>query len=63
MGRSAADIHSARPTRRRPSTTEDTHLNRRSFTMRKLIPVVGPLLAAVLAMIPVVGAILAGVLA
>jgi hypothetical protein len=31
--------------------------------MRKLIPVVGPLLAAVLAMIPIVGAILAGVVA
>ncbi len=31
--------------------------------MRKLVPVVGPLLAAVLAMIPIVGAILAGVLA
>ncbi len=31
--------------------------------MRKLVPVVGPLLAAVLAMVPVVGAILAGVLA
>jgi hypothetical protein len=31
--------------------------------MRKLIPVVGPLLAAVLAMIPVVGPILAAVVA
>jgi hypothetical protein len=31
--------------------------------MRKLIPVVGPILAAVLAMIPIVGAILAGVVA
>ena len=31
--------------------------------MRKLIPVVGPLLAAVVAMVPIVGAILAGVLA
>ncbi len=31
--------------------------------MRKLIPVVGPLLAAVVAMIPIVGALLAGVLA
>lgn len=31
--------------------------------MRKLIPVVGPLLAAVLAMIPIVGALLAGVVA
>jgi hypothetical protein len=31
--------------------------------MRKLIPVVGPLLAAVLAMIPVVGPILAGIVA
>ena len=31
--------------------------------MRKLIPVVGTLLAAVVAMIPIVGAILAGVLA
>jgi hypothetical protein len=31
--------------------------------MRKLIPVVGPLLAAVLAMIPIVGPILAGVVA
>jgi hypothetical protein len=29
----------------------------------KLIPVVGPLLAAVVAMIPIVGALLAGVLA
>ena len=31
--------------------------------MRKLIPVVGPLLAAVLAMVPILGAILAGVVA
>jgi hypothetical protein len=31
--------------------------------MRKLVPIVGPLLAAVVAMVPVVGAILAGVLA
>lgn len=31
--------------------------------MRKLIPVVGALLAAVLAMIPIVGALLAGVVA
>jgi hypothetical protein len=31
--------------------------------MRKLVPVVGPLLAAVLAMIPVVGPILAAVVA
>ena len=31
--------------------------------MRKLIPVVGPLLAAAVAMVPIVGAILAGVLA
>ncbi len=31
--------------------------------MRKLIPVVGPLLAAVLAMIPILGAILAAVVA
>ena len=31
--------------------------------MRKLVPVVGPLLAAVLAMIPIVGAILAGIVA
>ncbi len=31
--------------------------------MRKLIPVVGPLLAAVVAMVPIVGAILAGILA
>jgi hypothetical protein len=31
--------------------------------MRKLIPVVGPLLAAVLAMIPIVGPILAGIVA
>jgi len=31
--------------------------------MRKLIPIVGPLLAAVLAMIPIVGALLAGVVA
>lgn len=31
--------------------------------MRKLIPVVGPLLAAVLAMIPIVGVILAGIVA
>ncbi len=34
-----------------------------AFQMRKLIPVVGPLLAAVLAMIPIVGAILAGIVA
>ena len=31
--------------------------------MRKLIPVVGPLLAAVVAMVPIVGVILAGILA
>jgi hypothetical protein len=31
--------------------------------MRKLIPIVGPLLAAVLAMVPIVGAILAVVVA
>jgi hypothetical protein len=31
--------------------------------MRKLIPVVGPLLAALLSAIPVVGPILAGILA
>lgn len=31
--------------------------------MRKLIPVVGPLLASVLAMIPIVGPLLAGVVA
>jgi len=31
--------------------------------MRKLIPVVGPLLAAVVSMVPIVGAILAVVLA
>jgi len=31
--------------------------------MRKLIPGVGPLLAAVVAMVPVVGPILAGILA
>lgn len=31
--------------------------------MRKLIPVVGTLLAAVVAMVPVVGPILAGILA
>jgi hypothetical protein len=31
--------------------------------MRKLVPVVGPLLAAVLAMIPIVGPILAAVVA
>jgi hypothetical protein len=31
--------------------------------MRKLIPVVGPLLAAVLAMVPIVGPILAAVVA
>ena len=31
--------------------------------MRKLIPVVGFLLAAVVAMVPIVGAILAGILA
>ncbi len=31
--------------------------------MRKLVPVVGPLLAAVVAMVPIVGAILAGILA
>jgi len=31
--------------------------------MRKLIPVVGALLAAVLAMIPIVGALLGGVVA
>jgi hypothetical protein len=35
----------------------------RLFEMRKLIPVVGPLLAAVVAMVPIVGAILAGILA
>jgi hypothetical protein len=31
--------------------------------MRKLIPVVGPLLAALLSAIPVIGPILAGILA
>ena len=31
--------------------------------MRKLVPVVGPLLAAVLAMVPIVGPILAAVVA
>jgi hypothetical protein len=31
--------------------------------MRKLLPIVGPLLAAVLAMIPIVGALLAAVVA
>jgi len=31
--------------------------------MRKLIPVVGPLLAAVLSMVPILGAILAAVVA
>ena len=31
--------------------------------MRKLVPVVGPLLASVVAMIPIVGVILAGILA
>jgi hypothetical protein len=31
--------------------------------MRKLVPVVGPLLASVVAMIPIVGPILAGILA
>jgi hypothetical protein len=31
--------------------------------MRKLVPVVGPLLAAVVAMVPIVGPILAAVLA
>ncbi len=35
----------------------------RQVNMRKLIPVVGPLLAAVVAMVPIVGAILAGILA
>ncbi len=31
--------------------------------MRKLIPIVGPILAAVLAMVPIVGPILAAVVA
>ncbi len=31
--------------------------------MRKLVPVVGPLLASVLAMVPILGAILAAVVA
>ncbi len=31
--------------------------------MRKLVPVVGPLLAAVLAMVPIVGPILAAIVA
>lgn len=35
----------------------------RFSVMRKLIPVVGPLLAAVLAMVPILGAILAAVVA
>jgi hypothetical protein len=33
------------------------------IVMRKLIPGVGPLLAAVVAMVPIVGPILAGILA
>ncbi len=34
-----------------------------AFQMRKLIPVVGPLLAAVVGMIPIVGAILVAIVA
>ncbi len=34
-----------------------------AIVMRKLVPVVGPLLAAVLAMVPILGAILAAVVA
>ena len=45
-----------------PSRTGGNN-NSEVIIMRKLIPVVGPLLAAVVAMIPIVGALLAGVLA
>lgn len=54
------------PDHKTPGTSPE---NRRESTqmeaqqMRKLIPVVGPLLAAVVAMVPIVGAILAGILA
>lgn len=43
--------------------SERAHHSWRSIVMRKLIPVVGPLLAAVLAMVPILGAILAAVVA
>ena len=38
-------------------------INLEEIEMRKLIPVVGPLLAAVLGMVPILGAILAAVVA
>jgi hypothetical protein len=48
---------------RHPPEAEETRTQAEVIIMRKLVPVVGPLLAAVVAMVPIVGAILAGILA
>ena len=65
MGHLAADTNPAgtqKPGKalRKP---EKAALLMEEIVMRKLVPVVGPLLAAVLAMVPILGAILAAVVA
>jgi hypothetical protein len=65
VGRSAADTKAAgEETGKAPPKNPEEHpYSWRFIVMRKLIPVVGPLLAAVLAMVPILGAILAAVVA
>ena len=65
MGGVTADTNTAggqkpgKPSEMRRENTDSLEV----IAMRKLIPVVGPLLAAVLGMVPILGAILAAVVA